>query len=106
MDQFVPELEAAVRPIIPQLLDAFTLLIYALISALGGVLLRFAPPFAKAWLNERLAAVTGRAIMLSRGKVRELTHPRWVASNGTFSQASGWTPRIPLADGISGLFES
>ena len=61
---------------------------------------------AVAWLNERLAAVTGRAIMLSRGKVRELTHPRWVASNGTFSQASGWTPRIPLADGVSGLFES
>jgi nucleoside-diphosphate-sugar epimerase len=59
-----------------------------------------------AWLNERLATVTGRAIMLSRGKVRELTHPRWVADSRAFSQASGWVPEIPLAEGISGLFES
>ena len=59
-----------------------------------------------AWLNERLAAVTGRAIMLSRGKVRELTHPRWVADGEAFSQASGWAPQIPLAEGVSGLFES
>lgn len=59
-----------------------------------------------AWLNERLAAVTGRAIMLSRGKVRELTHPRWVADGASFCRASGWTPQIPLAQGVSGLFES
>ena len=61
---------------------------------------------AVAWLNERLAAVTGRAIMLSRGKVRELTYPRWVADSKAFSQASGWVPQIPLAEGVSGLFES
>ena len=59
-----------------------------------------------AWLNERLAAVTGRAIMLSRGKVKELTYPQWVASGDAFSQASGWAPQIPLAEGVSGLCES
>jgi nucleoside-diphosphate-sugar epimerase len=57
-------------------------------------------------VNERLAALSGRAIMLSRGKVRELTHPRWVASSDAFSHASGWKPQIPLAEGVSGLFES
>ncbi len=61
---------------------------------------------AMAWANEHLAAVTGRAIMLSSGKVRELTYPQWVAENGAFSQATGWRPQIPLAEGVSGLFES
>jgi nucleoside-diphosphate-sugar epimerase len=62
---------------------------------------------AIAWLNERLAGLSGRAIMLSRGKIRELTHPRWVAQdNEAFSRASGWVPQIPLAGGVSGLFES
>jgi nucleoside-diphosphate-sugar epimerase len=61
---------------------------------------------AIAALNERLAAVTGRPIMLSRGKVKELAHPRWVASGEAFQAASGWVPQIPLAVGVSGLFES
>ena len=61
---------------------------------------------ALATLNETLARVTGRAVMLSRGKVRELTHPRWVADNGAFTEASGWVPEIRLADGVSALFES
>lgn len=59
-----------------------------------------------AWINEQLARPTSRAIMLSRGKVRELTHARWVADNAEFSRTSGWSPEIPLADGVSGLFES
>lgn len=61
---------------------------------------------AAAWLNETAARVTGRAVMLSRGKVRELTRDRWVADGTAFQQASGWRPRIPLAQGVSGLFES
>ena len=61
---------------------------------------------ALAWMNECLAGITGRSIMLSRGKVRELTHPRWIASPDAFRQASGWAPQIPLAEGVSGLFES
>ena len=60
-----------------------------------------------AWINERLAGLTGRAIMLSRGKVRELTHSRWVAAdNASFGRVSGWSPEIRLAEGVSGLFES
>lgn len=61
---------------------------------------------AVARLNEAVARRTGRPIMLSRGKVRELTHSRWVADNTAFSAASGWQPRIALAEGVSGLFES
>ncbi len=61
---------------------------------------------AVARMNEGLAGLTGRPIMLSRGKVRELVHPRWVADNRAFSSASGWVPEIALADGVSGLFES
>ncbi|MGD8832869.1 MAG: NAD(P)-dependent oxidoreductase, partial [Pseudomonadales bacterium] len=61
---------------------------------------------ALAWMNEGVARVTGRPIMLSRGKVRELIHPRWVAKDAGFGVSSGWAPRIPLADGVSGLFES
>lgn len=59
-----------------------------------------------ATLNEAFGRMTGHAVMLSRGKVRELTHPRWVADNASFTEASGWIPRISLADGVSGLFES
>lgn len=59
-----------------------------------------------AWLNEARSRVTGGAVMLSRGKVRELTRARWVADSTAFRQSSGWVPRIPLAQGVSGLFES
>ncbi|MGE0625183.1 MAG: NAD-dependent epimerase/dehydratase family protein [Pseudomonadales bacterium] len=61
---------------------------------------------AVAWLNESLSRLTGRAVMLSRGKVRELTRARWVADGTAFRRASGWAPRIGLAQGVSGLFES
>lgn len=61
---------------------------------------------AVAWLNESLSRLTGNAVMLSRGKVRELTRARWVADGSAFRRASGWVPRIPLAQGVSGLFES
>ena len=57
-------------------------------------------------MNEFFARLTSRSVMLSRGKVRELVYPRWVADNTAFSQASGWRPRIPLAEGVKGLFES
>ena len=62
---------------------------------------------AVAGVNETLARIRGQhGVMLSRGKVRELVHPRWVADGQAFSEASGWSPQIPLAEGVSGLFES
>ena len=38
--------------------------------------------------------------MLSPGKVRELTHPDWVADNAPLQADTGWTARIPLAEGL------
>jgi nucleoside-diphosphate-sugar epimerase len=59
-----------------------------------------------AGINEALGRLTGRPVMLSRGKVRELTHPRWVADSRAFVEACSWHPRISLARGVRGLFES
>lgn len=42
--------------------------------------------------------------MLSPGKVRELRHPDWVADHTALSAATGWTPQIPLAEGLRGLW--
>ena len=50
--------------------------------------------------NLALARLTGRAPMLSPGKVRELTHPDWVADNAPLQADTGWTARIPLAEGL------
>jgi nucleoside-diphosphate-sugar epimerase len=54
--------------------------------------------------NERLAKLTGRAPLLTTGKVREFTHPEWLCDNAAFSQASGWRPEILLAEGAAALF--
>ena len=51
-------------------------------------------------LNLALARLTGRAPMLSPGKVRELTHPDWVADTTPLRGDTGWTPRIELAEGL------
>jgi len=59
-----------------------------------------------AWINERFAVFSGRSVMLSRGKVNELAHPRWVCDNAPFVAACGWGPQIQLARGVAGLFES
>ncbi len=46
------------------------------------------------------ARMSGKAPMLTPGKVNELTHPDWVADNGTFALDSGWAPRIALEEGL------
>ena len=51
-------------------------------------------------LNLTLARLTGRAPMLSPGKVRELTYPDWVADNTSLHTDTGWTARIGLAEGL------
>lgn len=51
-------------------------------------------------INLAAARLTGRAPMLSPGKVRELTHPDWVADNTRLQAETGWTARIPLAEGL------
>ncbi|MCP4341460.1 MAG: NAD-dependent epimerase/dehydratase family protein [Desulfobulbaceae bacterium] len=42
--------------------------------------------------------------MLTPGKVRELTHPNWVAENNLLSCETGWLPRIELNEGLQRTF--
>ena len=52
-------------------------------------------------VNEAVAALTGRAPMLSRGKARELAHPDWVASSPHICELGSWRARIDLAEGLA-----
>jgi len=54
-------------------------------------------------LNLLLAKLTGRAPMLTPAKLRELRHPDWVTDNRELSEATGWEPRITLAEGLNQL---
>lgn len=51
--------------------------------------------------NVGAARVFGYAPMLTRGKVRELLHPDWVADGGPFARATGWRPVHPFAEGLA-----
>jgi nucleoside-diphosphate-sugar epimerase len=44
------------------------------------------------------ARATGRAPMLTPGKVRELTHPDWTADAAAYMRDTGWLPRLRLED--------
>ncbi|MEZ5552650.1 MAG: NAD-dependent epimerase/dehydratase family protein [Pseudomonadales bacterium] len=82
--------------------------IAACVSERRPVYLTLPTPLLKtfAGLNESLARISGRAVMLSRGKVNELVHPAWLCDNTAFTEASGWIPQIQLAHGVKALFES
>ena len=54
-----------------------------------------------AWINLALARATGRAPMLTPGKVRELSHANWVCDNARIMQNLGWKPEIRLADALA-----
>ena len=56
-----------------------------------------------AGINRSAARLTGRAPMLTPGKVRELTHPDWASDASPFQRAYGWSPRVELAEGIAGV---
>ena len=43
--------------------------------------------------------------MLTRGKVRELRHERWLCDNSPFTSATGWVPTVALEQGVNRLFE-
>jgi nucleoside-diphosphate-sugar epimerase len=51
-------------------------------------------------INSALAAMTGRAPMLTPPKLRELRHPDWVMDNTPIRNATGWEPRIQLCEGL------
>ncbi len=50
--------------------------------------------------NLRLARMAGYEPMLTPWKLNELRHPRWVCDNNDFTAATGWQPRISLAEGL------
>lgn len=50
--------------------------------------------------NLLLAQLCGSLPMLTPGKVRELTHPDWVCHDAPLREATGWTPRIGLEEGM------
>ena len=50
--------------------------------------------------NLLLAQLCGTLPMLTPGKVRELTHPDWVCHDAPLREATGWTPRIGLEEGM------
>ncbi len=50
--------------------------------------------------NLRLARIAGYQPMLTPWKLTELRHPRWVCDNSNFTAASGWEPRVSLAEGF------
>lgn len=56
--------------------------------------------------NLSFARLWGAAPMLTPGKVRELTHSDWVADNNRISTATGWSPRVSLAEGLRQTFRS
>ena len=54
--------------------------------------------------NLAAARVLRRAPMLTPGKVRELTHPDWVADNSALTSDTDWLPKVTLADGLRRTF--
>ncbi len=51
-------------------------------------------------LNLIYAHIMGSAPMLTPGKVRELMHSNWVCDNTALHAATGWIPRVLLAEGL------
>ncbi len=47
------------------------------------------------------ASLSGRAVILSPGKVRELYHPDWLARSPKVQDWLDWTPRLQFAEGFA-----
>ena len=57
-------------------------------------------------LNLMFANFSGGSPILTPGKVRELTHPNWVADNTLLSSQTGWVPHTLLEKGLRQTFQS
>ena len=53
-----------------------------------------------ATFNLTAAQMFGRMPMLTPGKIRELTHPDWVADNSALTRDTGWIPQVTLQEGL------
>ncbi len=54
-----------------------------------------------AGLSTAGAALTGRAPLLSQGKVNEIAHPDWVCRRDTPDDCFSWLPRVGLDEGFA-----
>lgn len=55
-------------------------------------------------VNHKVAKIFDGMPMLTPGKVRELTHPDWVADNYQLNHDIGWVPRVALVKGLRQTF--
>jgi nucleoside-diphosphate-sugar epimerase len=56
--------------------------------------------------SEIVARLKGTVPILNRDKVREMTSPAWTCTTERASRELGFTPAIPLAQGIAGTLAS
>ena len=54
-------------------------------------------------VNLMAAKFFGGSPMLTPGKVKELTHPDWVADNDQLSSETGWRPKVLLEEGLRNI---
>ncbi len=52
-------------------------------------------------INSLAGLVSGRAPILSPGKVREIRHPDWVCRNNQLAEQTNWRPQWSLKEGFS-----
>ncbi len=61
-------------------------------------------PRAALWLtaaaNEAISTVSGRAPILTRGKLREFAHPDWVSRESKAEELAGWRAETGLEQGL------
>jgi nucleoside-diphosphate-sugar epimerase len=66
-------------------------------------LVRFSVPFfalrGAALASETVGKITGKAVMLTRDKVNELSAPHWVCDSSDTRRDLGWEPRVDWAEG-------
>jgi len=72
----------------------------ARVAHLPRALLALAGAGARGWMS-----ATGRAVILSPGKVRELYHADWVCTGEKFEHAGPWRARYRFAEGFADTLE-
>lgn len=74
-------------------------------QALGRTVRCLQAPRAIVWCaalaHELGGALTGKAPMLSRGKVAELCYPDWVCTRESIGAVAGWAPAVGFASGFA-----
>jgi nucleoside-diphosphate-sugar epimerase len=73
-------------------------------GALGTWAWTLRPPWpllqSLAFANEVVSALSGRAPIVSREKLREITAGDWICSSAKIRAQLGWTPEVPLDEGV------